>query len=145
MSSENENEGIARPWRDLEDRVIDLALAGLQQPVYACVLHRQHERETWIGEVLLDGYRRRLRVTMTRRPPHAGGHGGRYRVRLSGLRLAARARILDLERMDASGRPLLAGRLDLGAAALAITVLEAETGTGRTRVVCLLEVLRREA
>jgi len=145
MSRDNDGEGSARPWRDLEDRVIDLALAGLQQPVYACVLHRQHGRETWIGEVLLDGYCRRLRVMMTRRPARAGGRGVRYRVRLSGLRLAARARTLDLERMDASGGPVLAGRLDLGAAALAVTVLEAETCTGRTRVLCLLEVLRREA
>lgn len=145
MSSENENEGIARPWRDLEERVIDLALAGLQQPVYACVLHRQSQRNVWIGEVLLDGYRRRLRVTMTRRPARAGGRGVHYRVRLSGLRLAARARTLDLERIaPACGRPVLAGRLDLGAATLAITVLETETGMGRGHVVCLLEVLRTE-
>jgi hypothetical protein len=145
MSREHDEVESGRPWRDLEDRVIDLALAGLQQPVYACVLHRQPPRETWIGEVLLDGYRRRLRVTMTRRPARAGGHGVHYRVRLSGLRLAARVRTLDLERMEASGRPVLAGRLGLGTATLAITVLETETGTGRTRVVCLLEVLRREA
>ncbi|RBI85629.1 hypothetical protein DRV85_07820 [Rhodosalinus halophilus] len=131
MSRENDGEGSARPWRDLEERVIDLALAGLQQPVYACVLHRQPPRETWIGEVPFDRYRRRLRVTMTRRPPRAGGHGVVYRIRLSGLHLAARARTLDLERMEASGRPALAGRLDLGAMALAITVLETETGTGR--------------
>jgi hypothetical protein len=108
------------------------------------VLHRQPPRETWIGEVPLDGYRRRLRVTMTRRPPRAGGRRVHYRIRLSGLRLAARARTLDLERMEASGRPVLAWRLDLGAAALAITVLEAETGIGRGHVVCLLDVLREE-
>ncbi|SEK64970.1 hypothetical protein SAMN05421666_0593 [Roseovarius nanhaiticus] len=130
-----------------KDQIARLSLAGLQRSTYAGVFEAvPSQRQTcWTCDLILDGYNRRLNITINRKadPTPAGDAVWRYRGRLTGLHPLFQRRAFDLTAQPGTGSALrLIGRLDLRVAVLCVSVLPCVGADGERRILCLLEVQR---
>ena len=146
--SDADETNIGRQFRARQQRdIASLALADLQRSAYSAVLlavlNRKHP--TWKGDLLLDGYKRHLSITVSRMGVQMPTGETRFRDlgRMTGLRPFFQRRDFELFAADGDvSAPRLIGRVDLQIAFLHVSVLSCAGANGGKVKIALLEVQR---
>lgn len=115
-----------------------LALAGLRRPVYVATFqkHSRSRSPGWTAEIMLDGYQRSLKITISPRRRKADVHV----ARLHGLRPFANRLDIALSAPARRGPVILSGAVALGPAWLHLSIISSQTVNGRTLPIGQLEI-----
>ena len=122
-----------------------LALAGLRRPAYAGIFRTRSDTRVpaWTAEILLDGYRRSLDVTLARtrgKPEADPGRSASFRARITGLRPFAARLDIPMTGSVRNGQSILTGSVGLGAAVLHLSAIPSRSADGRPLLHCQLEI-----
>lgn len=129
-------------------RIAELGLTGLDRPYYTCVLQKiNHVRNSvWKGDIQLDGYCNKLRVTVRKIPQNKpnGENQDCFECRVNGFKSPLKQCDFHLKwnTDKTSGRKKISGHIDLFAARLIVTIVSTTNDREEPISLCLLEVRR---